>query len=110
MPWASADQFVISEDDVALLNGSATQVAGWRVVFVRLFVGDKARQCRGSGRGRNTLVFVCRDSSSQGLLGAKMGTVTALFADMQCRQSYLSDLSVPPTRGDGRAGGWTCTP
>ena len=100
----------ISEDDVELSNGSATQVAGGRGVFLRLFVGNKARQWRDSVRARNALVFVRRDSSSQGLLDAKIGAVTALFADMRCRQSYLSDLSVPPTRGDGRAGDWTCTP
>lgn len=58
MCWAAADWLVISGDGWALSNGSAMQVARGRVVFLRIFVGDKARQYRGSGRGLNALVVV----------------------------------------------------
>ena len=81
-----------------------------RVVFLRFFVGDKARRCRDSGRGLNALVVVHCDINGRGLSGMEVKAVAALFGDTHRRQSYLPNLSAPPTGGNCCAGGLSCTP
>ena len=56
--WALADLSVTSSDGVTLSNGSATLVARGRVVFLRVFVGDKATASRLQARSERA----CRPS------------------------------------------------
>ena len=44
---------VISGSDVALSNGSATRVVRGHVVFLGVFVSNKAQRCHFSGHGLN---------------------------------------------------------
>ena len=108
--WASADQPMASGDGVALSNGSATRC---REDVSCSFASSSATKHGGiasSGAAYKRSSSSAATATAAGSSGAKLGAVTASFADTLRRRRYLTDLSTPPTRGDSLAGGLSRAP